>query len=167
MKWSSRPFFGSHHVVVVAGWTTGRSLGTLHFLNHWPQLGHWPLVVVGIQPEGSVDAHSCTCIYNILSRPWAHLSRSWGGHIIYRCCFILSLSRAILHTHTYIYILYRVISPCFLVVGVFASRCVSHHNSTRRLSKCVCVWVCVWVCVCKCFCAWKSVCAWRGVKVSV
>ena len=31
MKWNSRPFFGSHHVVVVAGWTTGRSLGTLHF----------------------------------------------------------------------------------------------------------------------------------------
>ena len=35
------------------------------------------------------------------SRPWAHLRRSWGGHMFYRCCFILSLSTVILCIYIY------------------------------------------------------------------
>ena len=42
-----------------------------------------------VQPSGSV------------ARPWAHLSRSWGGHRIYRCCFILSLSPVIMYIYIY------------------------------------------------------------------
>ena len=46
-------------------------------------------------------------IYIILYiyRPWAHLSRSWGGHIFYRCWFIWSTSTVIIRLYIfYVYI---------------------------------------------------------------
>ena len=100
-------------------------------------------------------------IYNIVPLR-GHLSRSWGGHRIYRCCFVLSLSFVIIYIYVYIYIciymyiyvyiyiciyiyiyLYiymyvYVISSCFLECCFLQDRCIPHHNSIR----------CFWASVC-------------------
>ena len=70
----------------------------------------------------------------ISSRPWAHLSRSWGGHILYRCCFILSMPPVILNIHTYFYSFFHVNNDvlhvgCFFTTQfamTFPSKCVTH-----------------------------------------
>ena len=40
----------------------------------------------------------------VQSCPWAHLSRSWGGPILYRCWFISSSSPAIFDIYIYRYV---------------------------------------------------------------
>ena len=78
--------------------------------------------------EGSVDAHSCTCINS--PTPGA-LKSQLGGHIIYRCCFILSLCPVII----YIYIgsSHRVV----WFVGVFA-RLLHSTSQYDQMSEQVC-----------------------------
>ena len=70
--------------------------------------------------EGSVDAHSCTCINS--PTPGA-LKSQLGGHIIYRCCFILSLCPVIIY-------IYRFISSCCLVCWCFCTT-VAFHITIR------------------------------------
>ena len=79
-------------------------------------------------------------IYNIIYiyRHWAHLSRSWGGHIFYRCWFIWSTSTLIIRLYImYIFIL-SINCWCF---------CTSHafHNQIRNDSSeqvCDSCWIC-------------------------
>ena len=56
----------------------------------------WPLPTK--LHTGWSGKRTCFILY-IESRPWAHLRRSWGGHIFYRCCFILSLSTVIIRIY--------------------------------------------------------------------
>ena len=93
--------------------------------------GRWPTKT----PPGYPCKRTCLHIYiYISSRPWAHLSRSWGGHILYRCCFILSMPPVILNIHTYFYSFFHVNNDvlhvgCFFTTQfamTFPSKCVTH-----------------------------------------
>ena len=83
-------------------------------------------------------------IFYVQSRPWAHLSRSWGGPIFYRCWFILSLSPVMIY---YIFIL-SFNSWCFCTSDAFHSK--SRNDSSDQV--CVgkrCVTVCIKASTCE------------------
>ena len=61
----------------------------------------WPLPTK--LHTGWSGKRTCFILY-IESRPWAHLRRSWGGHILYRCWFIRSMSTVIILLYTYVYL---------------------------------------------------------------
>ena len=89
-----------------------------------------------------LELHPNIYIYT-QSRPWAHISRSLGGHISYRCCFLQPMSTVILLL--YIIALGFILRVIFLLVFVFArmvhstsqlamtipSKCVTHVGLTR------------------------------------
>ena len=85
------------------------------------------------------------------SRPWAHISRSWGGHILLIAVgFIRSLSTVIIllyiYIYIYIYILYYCIrfhSSCrsllLLLLLLFCMHGTFHFNNSKSNSEQVCV----------------------------
>jgi len=95
----------------------------------------------------------CSCVnvpalyIHILSRPWAHIRRSWGGHVIYRCCFLWPMSTVIIRLYVISYYI-NFHSSCQFSVGVFArplrstsefakivlSNCVKHLNRCKTSS---------------------------------
>ena len=85
---------------------------------------------------------TCTCniyiIYIYSPRPWAHLSRSWGGDIyLIAVVFIRSMSTVIIPLSLYIFIV-TFHSSCLFIVDVFARP--MHFTSEFAmtvLSKCV------------------------------
>ena len=84
---------------------------------------------------------SYTCIYIYISRTWAHISRSWGGHISNRCCFIRSMSTVIFLLYIFLYYYIRFHSSCqfcwcFCMYGTF------HLINSTCCSEQVCVCVC-------------------------
>ena len=97
----------------------------------------------------------------MLSRTWAHISRSWGGNSIYRCCFILS-TPVILYIYIYLSLSlstchcnYKYIYIYIHTLSRYIFRRFSSHRITEmiQLLSCVCVWVGGGVCGCLCLSA--------------
>ena len=89
--------------------------------------------------DGYIYIYACVYIFIYIYRPWAHLSRSWGGHTFYRCWFIWSTSTVIIRLYIFMYI-------CILSINCWCF-CTSHafHNQIRNDSSeqvCVCVITC-------------------------
>ena len=86
-----------------------------------------------------------TILYIVLSRPWAHRSRSWGGTSIFLSLLlyiVIDSCDYTFDTHIYIYIYVCVhvcVSSCHLYVWMFCARPIRSTSqfAMTSLSKCV------------------------------
>ena len=91
----------------------------------------------GSQGVGGQRRHPWVPVKTYLLSPLGAFKSQLGGHIIYRCCFILSLSPVLTYVYIYIYTQVHLV-VLFWFVGVFARplHSTSQFDRTSR-SKCV------------------------------
>ena len=87
--------------------------------------------------KGSVAGFLVPAALYIESRPWAHISRSWGDiYILLLLVYMVNFHCD--YTSIYIYIYIYVYSSCLLIFGVFARQVHSTSEFAMIvLSKCV------------------------------